>query len=155
MAQRGEQSDRMDALKGVIARNDIRLEMKQLDGELRALEDESRKPAPENPLDWTERAGMTAQQGSALRAFQTRGGGLFPPVAPLGAGARPTPPTRKPEPTAPTPADKQAETTDAKAERLAKLQELFTRKAEDNNSPDPDNSHSPGRGGRGGRGRTR
>ena len=75
MAQRGAQSDRMDALKGVIARNDIRLEMKQLDGELRALEDESRKPAPENPLDWTERAGMTAQQGSALRAFQARVGG--------------------------------------------------------------------------------
>jgi len=38
MAQRGAQSDRMDALKGVIARNDIKLEMKQLDGELARLE---------------------------------------------------------------------------------------------------------------------
>ena len=92
----------MDALKGVIARNDIRLEMKQLDGELRALEDESRKPAPENPLDWTERAGMTAQQGSALRAFQARVGGLFPPGAPSGAGATPTPTTSKPKPASTT-----------------------------------------------------
>ena len=101
MAQRGAQSDRMDALKGVIARNDIRLEMKQLDGELRALEDESRKPAPENPLDWTERAGMTAQQGSALRAFQARVGGLFPPGAPSGAGRHLRPPRANQSPPRP------------------------------------------------------
>jgi hypothetical protein len=98
MAQRGAQSDRMDALKDVIARNDIRLEMKQLDGELERLEAERKRAAPENALDWTDRAGMTAQQDSALRAFQARGGGLFPPVAPSGAGANPTPATSKPEP---------------------------------------------------------
>ena len=37
MTQRGAQSDRMDALKGVMARNDIRLEMKALDREAAEL----------------------------------------------------------------------------------------------------------------------
>jgi MobA/MobL family len=47
MAQRGARSDRMDALQAVMARNDIRLEMKAIDREVRELEasagrDESR-----------------------------------------------------------------------------------------------------------------
>jgi len=45
MAQRGAQSDRMDALKGVMARNDIRLEMKGLDAEIAALEKQSLEKA--------------------------------------------------------------------------------------------------------------
>jgi hypothetical protein len=80
MAQRGAQSDRMDALKNVIARNDIRLEMKQLDGELRALEDESRKPAPESPLDWTDHAGMVAQQQAAMRNLKRNAPASAPAV---------------------------------------------------------------------------
>jgi hypothetical protein len=38
MAQRGAQSDRMDALKGILARNEIRVDMKTLDVGLAALE---------------------------------------------------------------------------------------------------------------------
>ena len=38
MAQRGAQSDRMDALRQVIARNDIRVEMKNIDREVAQLE---------------------------------------------------------------------------------------------------------------------
>lgn len=79
-----------------------------------------------------------------------------PPLsAPLrDSTATPTPSVSKPESAAPAPADTQAEMTDAKAERLAKLQKMFARKAGDDDSHDHDNSHSPSRG-RGGRGRTR
>jgi hypothetical protein len=47
MAQRGAQSDRMDALQAVMARNEIRFEIKAIDREVRELEasagrDESR-----------------------------------------------------------------------------------------------------------------
>ena len=38
MAQRGAQSDRMEALQNVLERNDIRLEMKAIDAELHGLE---------------------------------------------------------------------------------------------------------------------
>ena len=151
MAQRGAQSDRMDALKGVIARNDIRLEMQQLDGEARQLEEleaerqRQKKPTTENPLDWTDRGGMAAQQGSALKAFFDRGGGK---QAPAGAGA--TPFVSKPDSGAHTSADKPTEMIDAQAERIAKLQKVFSRKAESGDGkPDHDNSHSPGRGGGG------
>ncbi len=49
MAQRGAQSDRMDRLKGVIERNDIRLEMKALDREAAGLERSVSHPAPQAP----------------------------------------------------------------------------------------------------------
>jgi hypothetical protein len=38
MAQRGAQSDRMDELKGILARNEIRVDMKACDAELKTLE---------------------------------------------------------------------------------------------------------------------
>ena len=144
MAQRGAQSDRMDALKGVIARNDIRLEIQQIDSEARRLEEleaegqGQKKSTTENPLDWTDRAGMAAQQGSALKAFFDRGGGK---QAPSEAGT--TPFGNKSDLAAHTPAD-------AQAERMAKLQKVFSRKAEGGDgNPDHDSSHSPGRGGGG------
>jgi ATP-dependent exoDNAse (exonuclease V) alpha subunit len=77
MAQRGAQSDRFDQLRAVLARNDIRV----IDTELRTLErdrteregkgdeeDDRRrrhKPTPDNP-EWTDRAGMVAQERSAM-----------------------------------------------------------------------------------------
>ena len=70
IAARGGQSERMDALKAVMARNDIRVEMKALDGELRELDEQRRaKPAQsQGPEDWTDRGGMVAQQEFAMRA---------------------------------------------------------------------------------------
>ena len=67
MAQRGAQSDRMDALKGIIERNDIRLEMKALDREAAGLEEDRAKPsaAPDTGLEWTDKAGMVAQNRAA------------------------------------------------------------------------------------------
>ena len=43
MAQRGAQSDKMDALRDVLARNEIRVDMKAIERELRALEQEEAK----------------------------------------------------------------------------------------------------------------
>jgi hypothetical protein len=43
MAARGAQSDRMDALKDVLARNDIRVELRALDGQMAALERDEAK----------------------------------------------------------------------------------------------------------------
>ena len=75
MAQRGAQSDRMDALKGVIARNDIRLEMKALDREaagLEALYRSRQTQATGEPARLDGCApGMTAQHGSALESVSS------------------------------------------------------------------------------------
>jgi ATP-dependent exoDNAse (exonuclease V) alpha subunit len=82
MAARGAQSDRMDELRSILDRNEIRVDVRALEAELRALEKErAGRPASEldrgpgesskrgardsDPLDWTERAGMVAQQRSA------------------------------------------------------------------------------------------
>jgi hypothetical protein len=46
MAQRGSQSDRMDTLKAILERNEIRLDMKALDRELKALESDIEKAKP-------------------------------------------------------------------------------------------------------------
>ncbi|WP_156964694.1 MobQ family relaxase [Methylocapsa aurea] len=87
MTQRGAQSDRMDALKQVMARNDIRVEIKAIDGEVRELErlaakaeelarelDERRRTEEQaradKGLDWTDRGGMVAQQQAALRSLR-------------------------------------------------------------------------------------
>ncbi len=82
IAERGGQSDRFDAFKAVLARNDIRVEMQQIDRELaelaRAAEAQAeaerarqKQATPETGLDWTDRAGMVAQQDSAMKAFKT------------------------------------------------------------------------------------
>ena len=84
MAARGAQSDRMDELREILARNDIRLDLKKLEAELKALEREQARqnvrdqdsapgerrrrgaPAAEG-TDWTDRAGLVAQQRSAQK----------------------------------------------------------------------------------------
>jgi hypothetical protein len=76
MAARGAQSDRMDELRAIISRNDIRFDLRELEAELKGLEAERaaelsredlRKRAGRypDPHEWTERGGMVAQQGSA------------------------------------------------------------------------------------------
>ena len=82
MAARGAQSDRMDELRAILSRNEIRLDLKKLEAELRGLEKEQalrnipdrdhpepgkqRRDAPvEGEPGWTDRAGMVAQQRSA------------------------------------------------------------------------------------------
>ena len=82
MAARGAQSDRMDELRAILSRNEIRLNLKELEAELRGLEKEQalrnipdrdhpepgkqRRDAPvEGEPGWTDRAGMVAQQRSA------------------------------------------------------------------------------------------
>jgi len=74
MAARGAQSDRMDELRGILDRNEIRMEMKAIDAELAMLEPELKpKPGratPDTGLDWTDRGGMVAQQRAALDWFQ-------------------------------------------------------------------------------------
>lgn len=82
MARRGEPSDRMERLKGVIERNDIRLEISAID---RALAQAGGVPAIEeakgrkrsagtasNGLEWTDQPGMVAQMDSALKATKDR-----------------------------------------------------------------------------------
>ena len=72
MAQRGAQSDRMDALQQVIARNDIRVEMKTIDREVAQLErtekaqtrDIAPPPVPEKREPKTERQAEPPRQYS-------------------------------------------------------------------------------------------
>jgi hypothetical protein len=92
IAQRGGQSDRMDELRAILARNEIQLDMKELAAELRQLEAEQAKeqgtPSPTrqgdvvrgaddeevrkalNPATATTNAGMVAQQMEAQRRFE-------------------------------------------------------------------------------------
>ena len=84
MAARGAQSDRMDELRAILSRNEIRLDIKELEAELRGLggkeqalqgshpdrdhpePGKQRRDAPvEGDPGWTDRAGMVAQQRSA------------------------------------------------------------------------------------------
>jgi hypothetical protein len=126
----------MDALKGVIARNDIRVEQKSIGRELDALEREeaeaqrSRWPASDG-LDWTDRAGMVAQEASAMKAFRDRQVDAAPVAdAPLSS---------KPEPEA-----------DARRARFAKM---FERKPDDPGSHVADPDRSQGRDDKGGHSR--
>ena len=72
MAQRGAQSDRMDALKAVMARNDIRVEMGKIDREVAALEraekaqtrDHAPSPVPDKKEPKTERQAEPPRQHS-------------------------------------------------------------------------------------------
>jgi hypothetical protein len=72
MAQRGAQSDRMDALKQIIDRNDIRVEMKNLERELAQLErtekaqtrDAAPPPVPEKMDLKSERQAEPSRQHS-------------------------------------------------------------------------------------------
>jgi hypothetical protein len=76
MAARGAQSDRMDALKDVLARNELRFEIEALAGARALLEAEEaarlqqQAPGADNPLDWTHRGGMVAQQASAMATLK-------------------------------------------------------------------------------------
>jgi ATP-dependent exoDNAse (exonuclease V) alpha subunit len=92
MAQRGGQSDRMDELRSILARNEIRLDMKALEAELRQLEaqaavergvaalakqndagrcvDDEEAKKLLNPAVATTDAGLVAQQREAMRRFE-------------------------------------------------------------------------------------
>ena len=74
IAARGGLSDRMAQLQGVIARNDIRVEMKAIDREIEELETarkaERAALIPGEGLEWTDKGGMVAQQRSATHAAQ-------------------------------------------------------------------------------------
>jgi hypothetical protein len=159
----------MDALREILDRNDIRMDMKAIEAELKALEaaqaeqqrnaavakeqasrqeearrqsarereEESQRHKPvvmEDPLDWTDRGGMVAQQGSALRAVRDHAAKL-----PLGLTNSPNV----------APSCEPGEVTDARAEQLARLQNMFAPKADNEKELDPDHSHTPRRGGRG------
>ena len=75
MAQRGAQSDRMDALKEVLARNEIRFEIKAIDRELIDLEQaeprqqadhlQAAQAAPPAPAAFTGREESRAMDGAA------------------------------------------------------------------------------------------
>jgi ATP-dependent exoDNAse (exonuclease V) alpha subunit len=74
MAARGAQSDRMDAFREVLERNELRGNVGTLEAELRVLERERergredwRKHSSRDPHahEWAERAGMVAQQHAA------------------------------------------------------------------------------------------
>jgi ATP-dependent exoDNAse (exonuclease V) alpha subunit len=129
MAARGAQSDRASELKDLLARNDIRLEMKALDGELAELE-KQRRSSGEPGLDWTDRGGMVAQQKSAIEAFRRLSDNTVKPSA-------------APDATA---GDRFAESPD---DRRARLIKAFKKKAgEDPDSPTQGNDRPDDRGGR-------
>jgi len=119
--------------------------------ELSEIEEANNRPeqTTSRPLDWAQSQGMVAQQQSANKASRR--------AERLGHTSAPTPAT----PTGAAghgnvPAEKQAETTDMKAERLDRFRAMFTQRADEGhgNGPDHDNSASGGRA-RGRRGRTR
>lgn len=80
MTRRGAQSDRMDKLKGIIERNDIRLEIAAIDSviaraeAIMGAEEEKKREGPRSGADsglaWTDHAGMVAQMDSAMKAAQ-------------------------------------------------------------------------------------
>jgi ATP-dependent exoDNAse (exonuclease V) alpha subunit len=139
MAQRGAASDRVDELQLILARNEIRVDIKALDAEMAALErDEAerlrrQRPTTDNPLDWTDRAGMVAQQDSALKAVRDN---TLKSALEAGSASGPA-------------STRTAEGSDAKAERLARLQQALASKAEGGKEHGPDDGQSRGRGGRG------
>jgi hypothetical protein len=96
-------------------------------------------------LDWTDRGGMAAQQGSALKALRDKEQRPAPTPTP-------TPPERKEQPPS-SPKSQGDEQTDMRAERLAGFKRMIRPKpkqeGEDYDGPDHDNSRGPrGRGGR-------
>ncbi len=156
MAQRGAQSDRMDRLKGVIERNDIRLEMSALDREAAGLErqrvaDQAERRAGEKPtadtsLDWTDHAGMVAQQQSAMKNLKRNAPPSAPPVFAEPKPAAAPEPAKAPE--AP-PRDPTAKPEEEVSEHRKKLDWILgTAKPEKDENP-LDRGNSPERGGRG------
>jgi hypothetical protein len=67
MAQRGAQSDRMDALNDILARNEIRVDMKGLDAELKTLEAEQQEAL--RKLQRADRADRQTLKNPAEQAF--------------------------------------------------------------------------------------
>jgi ATP-dependent exoDNAse (exonuclease V) alpha subunit len=105
MAQRGAQSDRMDALRAILERNEIRVDMRAIERELRDLEkeqardglDEERRrrgtSGDDKGLAWTDRAGLVAQERAANKWIKEadraqRGGGASVGKKTRWAGAR-------------------------------------------------------------------
>ena len=90
MAQRGAQSDRMDALKAVMTRNDIRVVMGKIDREVAALEraekaqtrDHASPAMPDKKEPKTERRAEPPRQHSEKKITQA------PTVAPAKSAAR-------------------------------------------------------------------
>ena len=74
MAQRGAQSDKMDALRAVLARNEIRVDMKAIEAELRALEKEEAKQQRTQTAERVaaEKSQQTAPQPTKERQAQTK-----------------------------------------------------------------------------------
>ena len=70
MDKRGAQSDRMDALKDIMERNDIRLELAALDGQVQALQQQSLTAARDmaRNAEGLERAAALQQLGNAAKA---------------------------------------------------------------------------------------
>lgn len=196
IALRGGQSYVAANLKDIVSGNEIRADMKAIDGELRALEAEQAEqqvnvapglnPGPavakdydiaarhlatdvaqayeqrvnrrdsaqrssavtegdgdekrqsqkttENPIDWTNRGGMVAQQESALKAVRAIASQSQPmPTRQSGAASSP----------------EQKDGSNAKADRLARLETMFNSKSTDPKKLGPDDGHTRGRGGRG------
>jgi hypothetical protein len=69
MAQRGAQSDRMDALKGILARNEIRVDMKAVDAELKGLEAEQARAEALRKLSGADRADSKKLKNPVEQAF--------------------------------------------------------------------------------------
>jgi len=90
MAGRGAQSDRMDELREILGRNEIRRDVRALEAELRTLEkaraaelsrDDILKRTGRDPdaSEWAERAGLVAQQRAAnkwIKAAERDQGGI-------------------------------------------------------------------------------
>jgi hypothetical protein len=73
MAQRGGQSDRMDELRGILARNEIRMDMKALETELRQLEQEKQRQDGLAALARADKADTKALRTDAARGFGEAG----------------------------------------------------------------------------------
>ncbi len=156
MAQRGAQSDRMDALKGVIARNDIRFEISALDREATELErqrvaDQAERRAGEQPtadksLDWTDHAGMVAQQQAAMRNLKRNAPQPAPPVFTEPKPAAAPEPAKAPE--AP-PREPTAKPEEEVSEHRKKLDWILGTAKPEKDENQLDRGNSPDRGGRG------
>ncbi len=71
MEQRGARSDRGDELRAVHERNDVRAEMREIDGELLELTRSGGRTGGDSAgLEWTDKGGMAAQQRSAMEAVR-------------------------------------------------------------------------------------
>jgi hypothetical protein len=73
MAQRGGQSDRMDELRAILTRNEIRMDMKALEIELRQLEQEKQRQEGLAALARADKADSKALRTDAARGFGEAG----------------------------------------------------------------------------------